>query len=141
GALYTYETHVLYVGPLIASARHAHHAGQVMWVPGGLNVEDESGVYPHVTAHLVPPHRFHAHGAAPAAAVLWIDHDDLPWDRAPTITREASRISREASSELPSTLGTRLAEPLGRDEADEVAEALLRIVAPVSPVRAPRHPA
>src|SRR5262245_12572611 len=100
GALYTYETHALYVGPLIASTRHAHHAGQVMWVPGGLNVEDESSVHHHVTAHLVPPHRFHAHGAAPAAAVLWTDHDDLPWDRVRT-------ISREATSELPSTLGAR----------------------------------
>lgn len=29
GALYTYQTHILYVGPLIASARHKIHAGQV----------------------------------------------------------------------------------------------------------------
>jgi AraC-like DNA-binding protein len=136
GALYAYESHALYVGPLIASARHSHHAGQVMWVPGGLDVEDESGAHRNAGTHVVPPHRFHAHAAAAGAAVLWVDRDDLPWDRTPA-------IPPDASSELPSTLGARLDGPLAPDEAHDVARALLRMVTPDrgSLVRSPRHPA
>ena len=35
GVVYAFETHILFVGALVATARHKHHAGQVMWVPGG----------------------------------------------------------------------------------------------------------
>jgi AraC-like DNA-binding protein len=136
GVLYTYQTHVLYVGPLIASARHTHHAGQVMWVPGGLLVEDEDGVSRHVTAHLVPPNRPHSHGAAAAAAVLWVDRDDLQWER-------ALRTSLDVSRECSAIAGVRLDEQLVSEEAREVARMLLDWVAPDhgSQADAPRHPA
>lgn len=52
GALYSYQTHFLYLGPLIASAPHKHHAGQVMWVPNGLVVEDERRCERHATVHI-----------------------------------------------------------------------------------------
>src|ERR1700761_3662671 len=101
GALYTFETHFFYVGALIASARHKHHAGQVMWVPGGLVFEDEHGGRSEGTTYLVPPDRAHSHGAAPSAAVLWVDRDDLRWDRALKPTRDLSRA-------VPAGIGARL---------------------------------
>jgi hypothetical protein len=100
----------LYVGPLIASARHTHHAGQVMWVPGALSVEDDDGVSRHVTAHLVPPDRPHSHGASAAAAVLWVDRDDLQWER-------ALRTSMDVSRERSAIAGARLDEQLAPEEA------------------------
>jgi AraC-like DNA-binding protein len=134
GALYTYETHVLYVGPLVASSRHAHHAGQVMWVPDGLVVEDEQGIRSEVVTHLVPPNRPHGHDAASLAAVLWVDCDDLQWDRA--------LKSSLALGGLPATMGARF-ESLSRDEARGLARGLLELVAPAggSEDRAPRHAA
>lgn len=135
GALYTYRTHVFYVGPLIASSPHKHHAGQVMWVPGGVDVADEDGAR-HVFTHVVPPDRSHSHSAATAAAVLWVDRDDLQWDRAANMLRDLSRA-------LPPTLGSRLDEALAPGDAREVARALLDVIAPAndSELHAPRHPA
>lgn len=135
GALYTYQTHVFYVGGLIASSRHEHHAGQVMWVPGGLDVVDEAGER-HVSTYVVPPDRSHGHGAAVAAAVLWVDRDDLQWDRALTNPHDIARA-------LPASLGDRLDASLAPGDAREVARALLDVVAPSSEsqTHAPRHPA
>jgi AraC-like DNA-binding protein len=136
GALYVYPTHVLYVGALIASVRHKHHAGQVMWVPGGLDVEDEDGSLQHVVSHIVPPNRFHAHGAAPAAAVLWVERDDLVWNR-------VAPIPRDASGALLTLEGASFRAALGPDQAREIARALLAVVTPdqeAQPSEA-RHPA
>jgi AraC-like DNA-binding protein len=136
GVLYSYRTHVLYVGALIASARHQHHAGQVLWVPGGLVVQDQDGARHQVTSHVVPPDQPHGHGTATAAAVLWVDRDDLRWDR-------IGQSPREPFARLPAALGARLAEALSPEEARQLASALLDVVAPDEAVRvyAPRHPA
>jgi AraC-like DNA-binding protein len=136
GVLYTYQTHVLYVGGLIASGRHRHHAGQVMWAPGGLVVEDEDGSQRHATRHVVPPDRPHGHGAAAAAAVLWVDRDDLRWDH-------SSTGSRNDADGFSAALGARLGGRLAAHEAREVARALLDGVASDAGARghAPRHPA
>jgi AraC-like DNA-binding protein len=136
GVLYTYQTHVLYVGAVIASSRHEHHAGQVMWAPGGLVVEDEDGARRQATVHVVPPDTPHGHGAAAAAAVLWVDRDDLRWDR-------SSTGSRSDADGLSATLGARLGGRLAAEEAREVARALLDGVASGASARcqAPRHPA
>jgi AraC family transcriptional regulator len=137
GVLYTYQTHILYVGAVVASSRHEHHAGQVMWAPGGLLVEDEHGSQRHVTVHVVPPDTPHAHGAAAAAAVLWVDRDDLRWDRASTGSR------RKAEKRLSATLAARLGARLAAEEACEVARGLLDVVAADDGAGAhpPRHPA
>src|SRR5262249_55720440 len=133
GSLYTYQAHVLYVGPLIASARHEHHAGQVLWAPGGVVVHGEGCSERRVATHLVPPNMSHGHGAAAAAAVLWVDSGDLSWDRVlPT--------SWDVSSTFPCAVGARLGESLAREEAREVAQALLD-VARASQGHAPLHPA
>jgi AraC-like DNA-binding protein len=136
GALYTHEAHILYVGPVIASSRHAHHAGQVLWAPGGLVIEEADGAQRQVAAHVVPPGRPHGHGAAPAAAVLWVDRDDLSWER-------ATESTRDISAGFPAALGARLGEPLTVEEALEVGRALLAVVAPLQATSActPRHPA
>jgi len=133
GALYTDETHILYVGPLIASRCHRHHAGQVMWIPGGLLVEDESGSMRQLTTHVVPPDTPHGHGAAPAAAVLWVDRDDLDWERASS----SSAVSERLAAAMPE----RLSRALTADEARDVARALLAVVAAPSERARPRHPA
>ena len=117
GALYIYPTHAMYVGPLIATARHKHHAGQITWAPDGLDVEDEDGAARCVSTHVVPPHAAHRHGPAARAAVLWIDRDDLRWDR-------ASHTSFDPA-EAPC-----LDPPLEPEAARRLAEALFHLVAP-----------
>ena len=134
--LYTYQTHFLYVGALVASSRHQHHAGQVMWVPRGLLVEEVDGSQHQVTAHVVPPDTPHAHGTAAAAAVLWVDRDDLNW-------AQASAGVAAMARGLPMTTGARLGGLLAPSEAREVARALLDVVVPPDEARthAARHPA
>jgi AraC-like DNA-binding protein len=136
GALLTHQTHALYVGALIASSRHKHHAGQVIWAPDGLVVEDANGSRRLVTTHVVPPDTFHSHGATAAAAVLWVDREDLRWDRALKAPMDLCRA-------LAPTMSARLDGSLAPDDAREVARALLDAVAPAdsSEALAPGHPA
>ena len=115
GALFTYESHALYVGPLIAAARHKHHAGQVIWAPSGVEVAEENGSVRRVTLHVVPPHQPHRHGPTEVAAVLWVDRDDLRWHPRATTLPEV-----------------RLDAPLGRQEAEALATALLALVTPAA---------
>lgn len=132
GAVFTYQTHMLYVGPLISSARHKHHAGQVMWVPEGLSVYDASGDPHQVSLHLVPPDTFHHHGPAASAAVLWVDRDDLLWDR---------RLGQGARHGFPRSLPA--PDTLTDEAARELARGLLELVAPADRPQcsAPLHPA
>jgi AraC-like DNA-binding protein len=136
GAVYSFDTHFLYVGPLIASARHKHHAGQIIWAPGGLDVEDENRARSRVTAHLIPPDTFHSHGATAAAAVLWVDRDDLPWDR-------AVNNRQEVCSAFAPGVHAQIDERVSPADARVLARALLAMVAPAdrSAALAPRHPA
>lgn len=135
GVLYRYRTHMLYVGPLIASSRHEHHAGQVSWAPGGLLVEDEGGPRRRVTTHVVPPHRPHAHGEAAAAAVLWVDRDDLAWRRLPVSAGDSAQTALAA-------LGAPLGGALSVEQAQQLARALLSTIAPEAEgAGAARHPA
>lgn len=129
GQLYIYPTHGLYVGPLIATARHQHHSGQITWAPDGLEVEVEDGDAQRVVTHLVPPHVSHRHGPAPRAAVVWLDLDDLRWD-----------CARPAQFVPPA--GLCMDEPLEAEPARELADALLTLVAPGDAnARVALHPA
>jgi len=136
GVIFTFDTHVLYVGDLIESSRHEHHAGQVIWAPAGLVVEDESGSPHRVTAYLVPPDTLHGHSAADAAAVLWVDRDDLEWHR-------ALEHAPEICGAFAPRVSTRLDASVSPDDARAIARALLDLVAPPdrSAAFAPRHPA
>jgi AraC-like DNA-binding protein len=132
GALYTDQTHFLYVGPLIASAWHRHHAGQVIWAPSGLDVHDEVGSHGRVATFVVPPDRAHRHGAVAIAAVLWVDRDDLPWER-----------SGEVAGRSPASVRGRLGAALRPDEALALAQELLELAVPRDRAQpgAARHPA
>lgn len=133
GALYTYRTHALYVGPLIAAARHKHHAGQIMWVPGGVDLEGPDGVASRQPLCVIPPHQAHAHGAAPVAAVLWVDRDDVRWGCAQAAAPDATLALQ----------GAKLDASLHPEAARALAERLLALVAPAHDADAyvPRHPA
>lgn len=130
GALYIYPTHALYVGPLIATTWHRHHAGQITWAPDGLDVENEDGQARCVTTQLVPPHAAHRHGAVARAAVVWIDRDDLRWDH-------ASHTSFDPAA------APCLELPLAPEAARRLAEALFGLVAPDHDrdAHVPLHPA
>lgn len=128
GVLHTYATHALYVGPLIAASRHAHHAGQIVWAPGGVDVEAERGPR-RGTVFCLRPHEVHGHGAAAVAAVLWVDRDDVPWSRVPL---------EPALRRAPS-----LDDPVTPALAQALADELLAVVAPTRDERGPEpgHPA
>jgi AraC-like DNA-binding protein len=136
GVLYRYQTHILYLGALIASARHVHHAGQVLWVPDGLVLERAGGLARRASTHVVPPGTPHGHGAAAAAAVLWVDADDLSWAR-------AACEARDVPDALRTTLGAGLGAAQSREQARAIAQALLDLIAPPGDMQArvPRHPA
>jgi AraC-like DNA-binding protein len=131
GALYTFASHALYVGPLIAASRHRHHAGQVVWAPGGVEVEREHRPPRRGVLFCLRPHEEHSHGAAAEAAVLWVDRDDLPWDAAPP--EDSGSLS--AALDLGATVDAGRARALG--------DALLGVIAPMhdARMREPRHPA
>jgi AraC-like DNA-binding protein len=127
GTIYTYPTHALYVGPLIAAASHRHHAGQLVWAPDGVDVTSDDGAPHRVVVHIVPPHRSHSHGDAKRAAVLWVDRDDVRWDRA---TRDV---------EVPFPESQFLERPRGAAAANALADALLAWLAPPDESRPARH--
>src|SRR5262249_37085603 len=103
---------------------------------GGVVVHDEGGSHLQVATHVVPPNTPHGHGAAVGAAVLWVDRDDLSWNRfVPT--------SWDVSGRLASGVAARLGESLAREEARAVARDLLDVVGTArgSQAHAPLHPA
>lgn len=79
GTLYTLADHFLYVGPLLRSEPHAHHAGQIMWVPGGIRLRAGDAPPRQTTFAVIRPDEVHEHGDAARAAVLWLDGDDVRW--------------------------------------------------------------
>lgn len=70
-------TRTLYVGPLVATKRHAHHAAQIVIAPEGLTIEDGAGGRIRAIAAVIPPRLRHGHGACAHAALLFLDGDDL----------------------------------------------------------------
>src|SRR5687767_427118 len=53
----------LYVGPLVATRRHAHHATQIVMAPQGLSIEDGANGRIHACTAVIPPRLPHRHGA------------------------------------------------------------------------------
>jgi AraC-like DNA-binding protein len=128
GTIHTYPTHALYVGPLLASSRHRHHAGQLVWAPEGLDLTCGEGAAHHATTHVVPPHTPHGHGGTRIAAVLWVDRDDVRWG--PPIDHGARALT-----------DVRLEDAHRPEVAASIGESMLAWVAS-SGARAPaRHPA
>jgi AraC-like DNA-binding protein len=133
GTLFTLEDHFMYVGPLLRSAPHAHHAGQIMWVPDGIALQRGDETPSRATFAVIRPDQVHAHEDASFAAVLWLDGDDVRWTR-----HEPLAVS------LPTTL-PELAprgSALSPSASQSLAQRLLRTFAPGEPCRGvERHPA
>lgn len=134
GTLYTLEDHFMYVGPLVRSAPHAHHAGQIMWVPDGIWLQRGHETTRRATFAVIPPRQIHAHEDASFAAVLWLDGDDARWG-----------LSEPLVTTAPPTLSE--LEPLdgglSPSASQALAQRLLRMFAPNGEPRrsSQRHPA
>jgi len=66
----------LYVGPIIATRPHAHHAAQVIIAPQGLYIEDCVTGCIRTGTTVIPPRMVHCHGACAHAAMLHLDGND-----------------------------------------------------------------
>jgi AraC-like DNA-binding protein len=134
GTAFLSGTMILYVGVITASARHAHHAAQIIVAPNSLTIEDGLGGCMRATAAVVPPHVPHGHGACGHAALLYLDGDD-PASRA---------LARGGEPRCETWRRDALGVALPRAPTPRQARALLEaILAAVDLTRppAPRHPA
>jgi AraC-like DNA-binding protein len=66
----------LYVGPIVATRPHAHHAAQVIIASQGLYIEDCAGGSIRTGTTVIPPRMRHCHGACAHAAMLHLDGND-----------------------------------------------------------------
>jgi AraC-like DNA-binding protein len=134
GTLYTLEDHFMYVGPLVPSAPHAHHAGQIMWVPDGVGLQSGDETPRRATFAVIRPRQTHAHGDASFAAVLWLDGDDARWALSEPLERTFPRALPEIAP---------LHSDLSASETQALARRLLEMFAPDGEPRrrSPHHPA
>ncbi|WP_394840806.1 AraC family transcriptional regulator [Pendulispora brunnea] len=134
GTVFLSGTRILYVGPLVATRRHAHHATQIIIAPQGLSIEDGAGGRIHAVAAVIPPRLLHSHGACAHAALLFLDGDDL-----------ASRgLSRHAEPRCETWGRDSIDVSVPRDPTPEMARALMASIFAALDLRQPpepRHPA
>ena len=134
GRAFVSGTRMLYVGPLAATTRHAHHATQIVFAPHGLFFEDGDDGGIHVRAAVIPPRVPHGHGACAHAAVLFVDGDD----------RLSRELSRNAGARCETWKRDALDVSLPRDLTAEQARALIAsLLSAVEPRQPPgaQHPA
>ncbi|HEU4535992.1 MAG TPA: AraC family transcriptional regulator, partial [Polyangiaceae bacterium] len=124
----------LYVGPLVATKRHAHHAAQIIIAPQGVSIEDGADGRLHAGAAVIPPRLLHGHSACAHAALLFLDGDDL-----------ASRgLSRDAEPRCETWGRDALGVNVPREPTREMARALMASILSAVDLRQPpepRHPA
>lgn len=77
GTVFASGARTLYVGPLVATEQHSHHAAQIVVAPEGVDLEDGAHRRLRVRTAIIPPHVPHGHGACPHGALLFLDGDDL----------------------------------------------------------------
>jgi AraC-like DNA-binding protein len=134
GTVFVWETRALYVGPLVATTRHTHHAAQIVLAPQGLSIEDGAGGAVRACTAVIPPRLPHGHGACARAALLFLDGDEV-----------ASReLSRSAEPRCETWGRDSLDVSVPRDPTPGQARAL--VAAMLSAVDldrrpGPRHPA
>jgi AraC-like DNA-binding protein len=125
---------MLYVGSLVATQRHAHHAAQIIIAPLGLQIEDGAGGQMRTCAAMIPPRVPHRHGACSHAALLFLDGDD-------PASRELSRSAEpRCKAWARDGLDVRLPRAPTPEQARALIAAILSAVDLDSPAR-PRHPA
>jgi AraC-like DNA-binding protein len=134
GTIFVSGTRTLYVGPLVATRRHAHHAAQILIAPQGLSIEDGADGRIRACAAVIPPRVRHGHSACAHGALLFLDGDDL-----------ASRVlSRDAEPRCEAWGRETLELSVPRDPTPEQARALLASILSAVDLRQPpsvRHPA
>jgi len=124
----------LYVGPLVATARHAHHAAQIVLAPRGLDLEDGARGRTRACAAVIPPRLAHRHGACAHAAVVFLDGDD----------RASRELARHGEPRCATWVRDSLDVSVPRDPTPDQARAVLAaILSSIDPHQppAPRHPA
>ncbi|WP_394828119.1 helix-turn-helix domain-containing protein [Pendulispora albinea] len=134
GTLFVSGTRLLYVGPLVATRRHAHHAAQIVIAPGGLDIEDSVSGRIHVGGAVIPPHVPHGHGACAHAALLFLDGDE----------RASRGLARDAEPRCEAWGRDALDVMVPRDPTPEMARALMASIlsaVDLGPPPGPRHPA
>jgi AraC-like DNA-binding protein len=134
GTIFVSGTRALYVGPLVATTRHAHHAAQIVMAPQGLCIEDGSNGRVRACTAVIPPRLPHGHGACAHAAFLFLDGDD-----------PASReIARHSEPRCQTWERETLDVSVPRDPTPEQARALIVSILSAVDLRqppGPRHPA
>jgi len=134
GTVFVWGTGTLYVGPLVATSRHAHHAAQIIIAPDGLTIEDGARGRIRACTAVIPPRQPHGHSACAHGAILHLDGDDL-----------ASReLSRNAEPRCETWVRDALDATVPRDPAPENARALIAAILAAVGQRQrpePRHPA
>jgi AraC-like DNA-binding protein len=133
GTFFVSEGCVLYMGPLVATASHSHHATQIVFAPEGLTVADAKGTSVMPTA-VIPPRTLHGHGACEHAALLFLDGDSMP----------SRRLERSMTPDRERWLRPMLDQHLPRDPTPAVARQLIAEITRALDLElgpAPRHPA
>lgn len=127
-------TRTLYVGPLVAANRHAHHAAQIIIAPEGVDIEDgEKGVVRAFSA-VIPPHLLHSHSACAHGVLLFLDGDEAT-------SRELTRNAKpHAESWKRTNIDVTVPRDPTPDQARALLTAILTAIAPHEPPK-PRHPA
>jgi AraC-like DNA-binding protein len=134
GTVFVSETRLLYVGALVATSRHAHHAAQIVIAPEGIDIEDGEGGRARARAVVIPPRVPHGHGASGHAALLIVDGDE-------PVSRE---LARDGAPRCESWVRDALDVSVPRDPSPDEARALLASLLDALDGRrppAPRHPA
>ncbi|AKV00915.1 Transcriptional regulator, AraC family [Labilithrix luteola] len=132
--VFVWGARMLYVGPLVAASRHAHHAAQILVAPGGVEVEDGVGGRIRARAAVIPPRVTHGHGACTHGAILFLDGDDA----------SSRELARHAEPRCETWRRDTLDVTVPRDPTPEQARALIRSILSAVALRQPpkpRHPA
>lgn len=134
GTAFVSGTLMLYLGPLAATTRHAHHATQIVLAPQGLFIEDGANGRIRARTAVIPPRLRHGHSACNYAAVLFIDGDD----------RASRELSRNADARCETWKRDALDVSVPRDPTPEQARALIASLLSTVELRQPpkpQHPA
>lgn len=136
GSLFIWATRALYlyVGPLVPTTRHAHHAAQIVVAPQGLYLEDGTSTRIRACTAVIPPRVPHGHGACEHGALLFLDGDDM----------ESRKLSRNAEPRCETWTRDTLDASVPRDPTPEEARALIASILSAVDRREPprpRHPA
>jgi AraC-like DNA-binding protein len=134
GTIFVSGTRSLYVGPLVATKRHAHHAAQIIIAPEGVSIEDAHDGHIRTTTAVIPPRLLHGHGACAHGALLFLDGDD------PT-SRELTRNAEPRAETWERTnISVTVPRDTTPDQARSLIVAMVSALDPREPPK-PRHPA